>query len=155
VQQSAGFEAGTPSQYLTYALPAAGFEVSVTLSAMRNKTDRNDARGLAQIPRTGWYSRVHVESLHSHQVRALLASRKAIRGSALRADTAALPVRRGRQLGTHLQSGRRRCSLRTLRRSPLAPDPQCQWSTLKAWGVRLAKTRGHRRAVIAVARSWQ
>ena len=27
-----------------------------------------------------------------------------------------------------------------------------QWSTLKAWGVRLAKTRGHRRAVIAVAR---
>ena len=27
-----------------------------------------------------------------------------------------------------------------------------QWSTLKAWGVRLAKIRGHRRAVIAVAR---
>jgi transposase len=26
------------------------------------------------------------------------------------------------------------------------------WSSLKAWGVRLAKTRGHRRAVIAVAR---
>ena len=36
------------------------------------------ARGLAQILRTGWYSRVHVKSLHSHQVRALLASRKAI-----------------------------------------------------------------------------
>jgi transposase len=45
---------------------------------MRNKTDRNDARGLAQILRTGWYSRVHVKSLQSHQVRALLASRKAI-----------------------------------------------------------------------------
>jgi transposase len=27
-----------------------------------------------------------------------------------------------------------------------------QWSSLKAWGVRLAKTRGHRRAVISVAR---
>jgi transposase len=27
-----------------------------------------------------------------------------------------------------------------------------QWSSLKSWGVRLAKTRGHRRAVIAVAR---
>ena len=26
------------------------------------------------------------------------------------------------------------------------------WSVLKAWGMRLAKTRGHRRAVIAVAR---
>jgi transposase len=81
-----GFEAGTLTQYLTYGLHSAGFEViclearqvSVTLSAMRNKTDRNDARGLGQILRTGWYSRVHVKSLHSHQVRALLASRKAI-----------------------------------------------------------------------------
>jgi transposase len=83
--KSVGFEAGTLTQYLTYGLQA-GFEViclearqvSVTLAAMRNKTDRNDARGLAQILRTGWYSRVHVKSLHSHQVRALLASRKAI-----------------------------------------------------------------------------
>ena len=84
--KSVGFEAGTLTQYLTYGLQAAGFEViclearqvSVTLAAMRNKTDRNDARGLAQILRTGWYSRVHVKSLHSHQVRDLLASRKAI-----------------------------------------------------------------------------
>jgi len=84
--KSVGFEAGTLTQYLTYGLQAAGFEViclearqvSVTLAAMRNKTDRNDARGLAQILRTGWYSRVHVKSLHSHEVRALLASRKAI-----------------------------------------------------------------------------
>jgi transposase len=72
--KSVGFEAGTLTQYLTYGLQAAGFEViclearqvSVTLAAMRNKTDRNDARGLAQILRTGWYSRVHVKSLHSH-----------------------------------------------------------------------------------------
>ena len=33
-----------------------------------------------------------------------------------------------------------------------ADDAQRRWSTLKAWGVRLAKIRGHRRAVIAVAR---
>ena len=38
----------------------------------------HDARGLAQILRTGWYNRVHVKSLHGHQVRALLASCKAI-----------------------------------------------------------------------------
>ena len=82
--KSVGFEAGTLTQYLTYGLQAAGFEVvclearqvSVTLAAMRNKTDRNDARGIAQILRTGWYSRVHVKSLHSHQVRALLARRR-------------------------------------------------------------------------------
>ena len=81
-----GFEAGTLTQYLTYGLQAAGYEVlclearqvSAALSAMRNKTDRNDARGIAQILRTGWYSRVHVKSLHSHQVRVLLSSRRAI-----------------------------------------------------------------------------
>src|SRR5689334_22006777 len=55
--KSVGFEAGALSQYLTYGLQAAGFEVIClearqvknTLDAMRNKTDRNDARGIAQI----------------------------------------------------------------------------------------------------------
>ena len=81
-----GFEAGTLTQYLTYGLQAAGFEViclearqvAATLAAMRNQTDRNDARGLAQILRSGWYRRVHVKSIESHQVRALLSSRKTI-----------------------------------------------------------------------------
>ncbi|MDR6522280.1 transposase [Variovorax paradoxus] len=84
--KSVGFETGALSQYLTYGLQAAGFEaiclearqVKNTLDAMRNKTDRNDARGIAHILRTGWYSRVHIKSLHSHRRRALLASRKAI-----------------------------------------------------------------------------
>ena len=52
---SVGFEAGTLTQYITYGLPAAGYEViclearqvSAALSAMRNKTDKNDARGIA------------------------------------------------------------------------------------------------------------
>lgn len=83
---SIGFEAGALTQYLTYGLQAEGFEVicmearqvSVTLSAMRNKTDKNDARGLAQILRTGWYRPVHVKSFESHLIRALLTSRKAV-----------------------------------------------------------------------------
>jgi transposase len=83
---SIGFEAGTLTQYLTYGLQAAGYEViclearqvSSALSAMRNKTDRNDARGIAQILRTGWYSRVHVKSFDSHLIRTLLTSRKAV-----------------------------------------------------------------------------
>lgn len=81
-----GFEAGTLTQYLTYGLQEAGFEVvcmearqvAAALSAMRNKTDRNDARGIAQILRTGWYSPVHVKSRESHQIRALLSSRRAV-----------------------------------------------------------------------------
>jgi transposase len=79
-------EAGTLTQYLTYGLQFAGYEVvcmearqvKAALSAMRNKTDKNDARGIAQLLRSGWYSRVHVKSIESHQVRALLSSRKAV-----------------------------------------------------------------------------
>jgi len=83
---SVGFEAGTLTQYLSYGLQAAGFEVicmearqvSAALSAMRNKTDRNDARGIAQILRSGWYSRVYVKSMESHLTRAMLSGRKAV-----------------------------------------------------------------------------
>ncbi len=75
---SVGPEAGTLTQYLTYGLRAAGFEVicmearqvKATLSAMRNKTDKHDARGIAQLLRSGWYSRVHVKSMQSHRIRA-------------------------------------------------------------------------------------
>ena len=82
----AGLEAGTLTQYLTYGLQFAGYEVvcmearqvKAALSAMRNKTDKNDARGIAQLLRSGWYSRVHIKSIDSYHVRALLASRKAV-----------------------------------------------------------------------------
>lgn len=239
-------------------------QVKNTLASMRNKTDRNDARGIAQILRTGWYSRVHVKSMHSHRVRALLASRKAIlkkcvdlenelRGllrvfgiclaprvghgsfdadvrqtfasdemlscaltplldartvlykaylkldSAVRAlvkmdpvckllmsvpgvgPVTALSFKAGvddptrftssRTVAAHFgltprrfQSGESdnpghisragdaevRAALYVAAHSLLTRNEQ--WSSLKAWGMRLAKTRGHRRAVIAVAR---
>jgi transposase len=81
-----GFEAGTLTQYLSYGLREAGFEVvcmearqvAAALSAMRNKTDRNDAHGIAQLLRTGWYSPVYVKSLQSHRIRMLLSSRKVV-----------------------------------------------------------------------------
>jgi transposase len=81
-----GLEAGTLTQYLTYGLLFAGYDVvcmearqvKAALSAMRNKTDKNDARGIAQLLRSSWYSRVHIKSMESHRVRALLASRKAV-----------------------------------------------------------------------------
>ena len=81
-----GLEAGTLTQYLTYGLQSAGFDVvcmearqvKAALSAMRNKTDKHDARSIAQLLRSGWYSAVHVKSMESHHIRMLLASRKAI-----------------------------------------------------------------------------
>ncbi len=45
---------------------------------MRNKTDKNDARGIAQILRTGWFSPVHMKSREAHDIRALLSCRKAL-----------------------------------------------------------------------------
>ena len=40
-----------------------------------NKSDRNDAAGIARIMQTGWFKEVRVKDLDSHSVRALLASR--------------------------------------------------------------------------------
>ena len=267
-----GLEAGTLTQYLTYGLQSAGFEVMCmesrqvkgALSAMRNKTDKHDARGIAQILRSGWYNRVHVKSIESHHIRMLLSSRRAVlskcvdlenevRGlfkifglklppklghgafddtvrDIIEADEALslalLPLlearlalyrsfreldnrtrkmankdsvcqrlmtvpgvgfitaltfkagvddpsrfKRSRTVGAHFgltprrsQSGEIdidghisragdadvRCALYTAANAMLTRS--AKWSSLKAWGMQIAKTRGHRRAVVAVAR---
>jgi transposase len=49
-----------------------------------NKTDQNDAEGLAQIMRTGWYRPVHVKSLDAHRARALLGARAQLVGMTTR-----------------------------------------------------------------------
>lgn len=79
-----GIEAGPLSQWLHAGLTKAGFEtvlletrhVKAALSAMTVKTDRKDARGIAQLIRMGWYRPVHCKSVGSQEVRALLAARK-------------------------------------------------------------------------------
>ncbi len=68
------------SQWLHAGLVAAGFEtvlletrhVKAALSAMTVKTDRRDARGIAQLLRLGWYRSVHAKSVSAQEVRALL-----------------------------------------------------------------------------------
>jgi transposase len=79
-----GLEAGPLSQWLHAGLAGAGFEavlletrhVKAALSAMVVKTDRKDARGIAQLLRMGWYRPVHRKSLSAQEVRALLVGRK-------------------------------------------------------------------------------
>jgi transposase len=79
-----GLEAGPLSQWLHASLIRAGFEtvlletrhVKAALSAMSVKTDRNDARGIAQLMRMGWFRPVHAKSVGSREVRALLVARK-------------------------------------------------------------------------------
>src|SRR3954471_14226088 len=54
------------------------------LKMQMNKTDQNDAEGLAQIMRTGWYRSVHVKSLDAHRTRALLGARAQLVGMTTR-----------------------------------------------------------------------
>ncbi len=79
-----GLEAGPLSQWLHAGLVNAGFEavlletrhVKAALSAMTVKTDRRDARGIAQLLRLGWYRPVHAKSASAQEVRSLLTARK-------------------------------------------------------------------------------
>jgi transposase len=79
-----GLEAGPLSQWLHAGLVAAGFDavlletrrVKAALSAMTAKTDRNDARGIAQMLRMGWFRPVYAKTLAAQEVRALLSARK-------------------------------------------------------------------------------
>ena len=78
-----GLEAGPTSSWLFTELRAAGYpalclecrHVKAGLSAMRNKTDRNDARGIAHLVRLGWFRVVHVKSEEAQQIRMLLVNR--------------------------------------------------------------------------------
>jgi transposase len=75
-----GLEAGPLSQWLFSALAEAGLPVicvetrhmRAVLKAQINKTDRNDARGIAQMMRVGLYRPVHVKTLRSQKLRMLL-----------------------------------------------------------------------------------
>ena len=79
-----GLEAGPLSQWLHAGLVEAGLEavlletrhVKAALSAMTIKTDRKDARGIAQLLRMGWFRPVHRKSPDAQEVRALLVGRK-------------------------------------------------------------------------------
>src|SRR6202795_3187187 len=53
------------------------------LKAQINKTDRNDARGIAQMIRVGLYRSVHVKTLRSQKLRMLLTHRKLLQSKAI------------------------------------------------------------------------
>src|SRR5206468_1092041 len=86
-----GLEAGPLSQWLYGALAEAGLPVicvetrhmKAALSAQINKSDRNDARGIAQMMRVGLYRPVHVKSLRSQKLRMLLTHRKLLQSKAI------------------------------------------------------------------------
>ena len=78
-----GLETGQLSNWLTLSLRRRGVPVvcmdarhaKAALSLQINKTDANDAFGLAQVVRTGWYREVAVKSMDAHTLRMLLVAR--------------------------------------------------------------------------------
>jgi transposase len=81
-----GLEAGPLSQWLYAAIRDAGFAVELietrhvrdAFKAMPVKTDRNDARGIAQLMRLGWFRPVHCKSMAAQETRAVLTARKLV-----------------------------------------------------------------------------
>lgn len=81
-----GLEACSLTAWLHDGLHAEGLpaicietrQANAAMKTMPNKTDRNDARALAQIMRTGWYRQVHVKSRQCRLWRSLLVARRTV-----------------------------------------------------------------------------
>jgi transposase len=81
-----GLEACSLTAWLHDELRSAGLpaicietrQANAAMKTMPNKTDRNDARALAQIMRTGWYRQVHVKTRQCRLWRSLLVARRTV-----------------------------------------------------------------------------
>jgi transposase len=98
-----GLEAGPLSQWLHAGLTRAGLpailietrRLRAATKTMPVKTDRNDARAIAQVVRTGWFRAVHVKSEISQELRALLTARKLLVGKVRDLDNGIRGLLRG------------------------------------------------------------
>lgn len=77
------FETGSLSNWLWHELKARGLpaicldarHANAALSMRMNKSDKNDAKGLAEMARMGWYREVSVKTIENRKLRSLLAAR--------------------------------------------------------------------------------
>ncbi len=98
-----GLEAGPLSQWLFAGLRNAGLAVEqletrhvrAAFKAMPVKTDRKDARGIAQLMRLGWFRPVHCKSLPAQEVGALLTTRKLLQAKRHNVEMSLRGVLRG------------------------------------------------------------
>jgi transposase len=98
-----GLEAGPLSQWLYAAMKKEGLAVELletrhvrdAFKAMPVKTDRKDARGIAQLMRLGWFRPVHCKSMSAQEVRALLTARKLVQSKLLDIEMSLRGILRG------------------------------------------------------------
>jgi transposase len=133
------FETGRMATALYHGLAAVGLPIvciesrhahQALKSLATHKTDRNDARGLAHLARTGFYKPIHVKSLPAHAVRALIIARKKLVGQRVTLET------RSAAWHSSLESGcRAGLVLRSRHRStaPVASFPRCRARCADCW----------------------
>src|SRR5674476_1241202 len=178
-----GLEAGPLSQWLYSALAEADLPVicvetrhmRAVLKAQINKTDRNDARGIAQMMRVGLYRPVHVKTLRSQKLRMLLTHRKLLQSKAIAIDNDLRGTLRNFGLkvgmvGTVKFEARIKELVANLPDLAVLVEPllvvrrvlyeaaqvmllrSAKWSWLKAWAMKMARHRGMKKAIVALAR---
>jgi transposase len=98
-----GLEAGPLSQWLFAAMREARLAVELletrhirkAFEAMPVKSDRNDARGIAQLMRLGWFRPVHCKSISAQEVRAVLTARKLVQTKLMDVENSLRGILRG------------------------------------------------------------
>jgi transposase len=98
-----GLEAGPLSQWLCAAMREAELAVELletrhvrdAFKAMAVKTDRNDARNIAQLMRLGWFRPVHCKSIEAQETRAVLTARKLVQSKLLDTENSLRGILRG------------------------------------------------------------
>lgn len=108
-----GLEAGPLSQWLYAAMKQAGLAVELletrhvrdAFKAMPVKSDRNDARNIAQLMRLGWFRPVHCKSVAAQEVRAMLTARKLVQSKLLDVENSLRGILRGFGLKVGKTSG--------------------------------------------------
>ena len=98
-----GLEAGPLSQWLCVAMREAGLAVELletrhvrdAFKAMSVKSDRNDARNIAQLMRLGWFRPVHCKSIEAQETRAVLSARKLLQTKLLDVQNSLRGILRG------------------------------------------------------------
>jgi transposase len=155
-----GLEAGPLSQWLYAAMKQAGLtvelletrHVSDAFKAMPVKSDRNDARNIAQLMRLGWFRPVHCKSLSAQEIRAMLTARKLIQNKLLDVENSL----RGILRGFGLKVGKTTRTSFAGRIEELVEDhPNLQEigkALLRARAVLLAEFNGFERRVRAMSR---
>jgi len=98
-----GLEAGPLSQWLYAGMQQAGLPVELletrhvrtAFKIMPVKTDRKDARGIAELIRMGWFRPVHCKSMEAQETRAMLTARKLVQKKLLETESSIRGILRG------------------------------------------------------------